>query len=217
MTDDKRAALWRYALATAVGVATLAVLVFTGATERFDQAAVTAATDVTRAYPGLREALVVLEELTRPVWLYAVATVVCVVAGWWARMPRRALAAWLTMMAIWGSAALLKLVVGRERPAVEDAVWDHGGLSFPSGHATNTTAMTLTLALLLWPVVGVLVRRLLVVGATLLVAVVVLDRVFLGVHYPSDVIAGVIFGGGLTLAGSRLWPSSEGRRGQSLA
>lgn len=194
------------ALVTVVSVATLAVLVRTRATERIDRAAVTAATDVTRAYPLLRESLIVLEELTRPIWLYALATVVCVVAGWRGRVPRRALAAWLTMMAIWGSAALLKLLVGRVRPTVSDAVWDHGGLSFPSGHATNTTAMTLGVTLLLWPLVGSLARRLLVVASLLLVVAVVLDRVFLGVHYPSDVLAGMLFGGGLMLAGSRLWP-----------
>lgn len=214
----------RYALATVVLVATLAALVLTGATERLDEAAVTAATDVTRAYPGLRAALIVLEEVTRPVWLYAVATVVCAVTAAWGRVPRRALAAWLTMMAIWGSAALLKLLVGRVRPTVTDAVWDHGGLSFPSGHATNTTAMTLGVTLLLWPLVGVAVRRLLVVTSLVLVTVVVLDRVFLGVHYPSDVVAGMVLGGGLMLAGSRLWPSTDtvtddggAQQGQSLA
>ena len=118
----------------------------------------------------------------------------------------RALAAWLTMMAVWGSAALLKLVVGRERPDVADAVWDHGGLSFPSGHATNATAMSLAVAVLLWPVVGATARRGLVLGAAALVTAAVLDRVLLGVHYPSDVLAGMLYGGGLVLAGSRLWP-----------
>ena len=219
MTVDRWAALRRYALLTVLLVATLAALVISGATDRLDRALVTAATDVTRAYPGLRDALILLEELTRPVWLYAVATAVCVVAAAWGRVPRRALAAWVTMMAVWGSASLLKLAVGRARPAVADPVWQHGGLSFPSGHATNTTAMTLGLALLLWPRAAPLTRRLLATGSTLLVVVVCLDRVFLGVHYPSDVIAGVVFGGGLVLAGSRLWPpdSAAPAAPQSLA
>jgi membrane-associated phospholipid phosphatase len=213
----------RYAVATLVAVVTLAVLVGTGGTERLDQAAVAAATDVTRAYPVLRDVLIAVEELTRPVWLYALATVVCIAVGRWGRAPRRAFAAWVTMMVVWGAAALLKLAVGRERPSVVDAVWSHSGLSFPSGHATNTTAMTLGVTLLLWPLAGTLARRLLVVGGLLLVTVVVLDRVFLGVHYPSDVVAGMAFGGGLMLAGSRLWPSGPVRSeesdpsGQSLA
>jgi undecaprenyl-diphosphatase len=111
------------------------------------------------------------------------------------------------MMVVWGAAALLKLVVGRERPVVADAVWDHGGLSFPSGHATNSAAMALGLTLLLWPLVGRRTRGLLVLGAILLVSLAVLDRVFLGVHYPSDVVAGMVFGGGLTYAASRSWPA----------
>jgi membrane-associated phospholipid phosphatase len=206
VTDHGRTAFWRYALATLVGFLTIAALVVAGAAQRLDQAAVDAATDVTRAYPWLREALVVVEEVTRPVWLYAVATAVCIVAGLLAGIWRRAAAAWLTMMAVWGTAALLKLVVGRERPTVVDAVWDHGGLSFPSGHATNSTAMTLAVLLMLAPLLGDRVRRALGVGAVVFVAVVVLHRVFLGVHYPSDVLAGVVLGGGLVLAGSRLWP-----------
>lgn len=196
----------RWALGTAVVVAALAALVLTGATARLDEGLVGAATDVTRAHPRLRAALIVAEELTRPVWLYAVATVGCLVTGWRARVPRRALAAWLTMMAIWGAAALLKVVLGRERPVVADAVWEHDGLSFPSGHATNSTAMALGLTVLLWPLVGLRTRRLLVLTSTVLVTVAVLDRVFLGVHYPSDVVAGVLFGGGLMYAASRVWP-----------
>ena len=207
MTDHGQAAAGRYALATLVGFLTIAVLVGTGATERFDQTVVDAATDVTRAYPWLRDALIVVEEVTRPVWLYAVATLVCIVAGWRAGIARRAAAAWVTMMAVWGTAALLKLVVGRERPTVADAVWEHGGLSFPSGHATNSTAMTVALLVMLAPVLSRPVHRGLTVAAVLFVGVVVLHRVFLGVHYPSDVVAGMVLGGGLVLAGSRLWPA----------
>jgi membrane-associated phospholipid phosphatase len=206
VTDRGPAAVGRYALATAVAFLTVTVLVATGATERADEWAVTAATDVTRAYPWLREALVVVEEVTRPIWLYAVATVICLVVAWRAGMWRRAAAAWATMMAVWALAALLKLVVGRQRPSLVDAVWEHGGLSFPSGHATNVTAMTLGLLLLLRPLLSDPVRRVLAAAACVLVAVVVLDRVFLGVHYPSDVVAGMVLGGGLVLAGSRVWP-----------
>lgn len=210
MTDHGRAALGRYA-ATVVGFLTIAVLVAIGATERVDQAAVTGATDVTRAYPWLRDALVVVEEVTRPVWLYAVATAICIVAGWRLGMWRRAAAAWLTMMGVWAAAALLKLVFGRERPSVVDAVWEHDGLSFPSGHATNSTAMALAVLLMLAPLLSDRARRALGVVAVAFVAVVVLHRVFLGVHYPSDVLAGVVLGGGLVLAGSRLWPPAAAR------
>jgi undecaprenyl-diphosphatase len=217
MTDHRQAALTRYALATVVGFLTIAVLVATGATQRFDEAAVTAATDVTRAYPWLLEVLVVIEEVTRPIWLYALATLICIVAGWRLGMWRRAGAAWLTMMAVWTIAALLKLVVGRERPSVVEAVWEHSGLSFPSGHATNSAAMTTAALLMLAPVLSQGVRRGLTVAAVVVVVVIVLDRVLLGVHYPSDVIAGVVLGCGLVLAGSRLWPAATTRAPSGVA
>lgn len=209
MTDHGRAAFGRYALATVAGFLTVAVLVEIGATDSLDQATVTAATDVTRAYPWLREALVVVEELTRPVWLYAVATLVCIVAAWGLGMRRRAAAAWVTMMAVWATAAVLKLVVGRDRPSVVDPVWEHDGLSLPSGHATNSAAMTTAVLILLAPILAVGLRRGLAAAMVLFVAVVAVHRVLLGVHYPSDVIAGMVLGAGLVLALSRLWPEAD--------
>lgn len=195
----------RDTLTTVVLVTTLAVLVLTGATESVDQAAVDAATGVTRER-DLVGALTLLEEITRPVWLYVFATIVCIVVGWRAAAPRRAAAAWVSMMFIWGLAALLKRLVDRERPTVVDAVWEGDGLSFPSGHATNITAMTVGLTLLLWPLVGRLERWLMGVMSAVLIVIVVLDRVFLGVHYPTDVVAGMILGGGLIAAAAQLWP-----------
>ena len=64
----------------------------------------------------------------------------------------------------------------------------------------------LGVALLLWPLVGRSERWLLVGVGVVLTVAVALDRVFLGVHYPSDVLAGVVFGGGFVAAASRLWP-----------
>lgn len=195
----------RDTLTTIVLVTTLTVLVLTGATQAWDQAAVDAATEVTRER-DLLGALTLLEGITRPVWLSAFATIVCLVVGWRAGIPLRAGAAWASMMLIWGGAALLKQLVDRDRPTVANAVWDRDGLSFPSGHASTMTAVTLGLMLLLWPLVGRLERWLMGVSATILIVIVVLDRVLLGVHYPSDVLAGMIFGGGLLLASSQIWP-----------
>lgn len=204
MTQSPGGAI-RDTLTTIVLVTTLAVLVLTGATQSWDQSAVDAATGVTRRN-DLLDALTLLEELTRPIWLYVIATIVCVIVGWRGGIPWRAFAAWASMMLIWGGAALLKQIVDRERPTAATVVWEHEGLSFPSGHATNITAMTLGLTLLVWPLVGRLERWLMGVTAAILIVIVVLDRVFLGVHYPTDVLAGMILGGGLIVAASQLWP-----------
>ena len=84
---------------------------------------------------------------------------------------------------------LLKSVVERVRPCVDLASCP-STTSFPSGHAVGAAAFWVTMAVLLLPVVGRRAWCLL-----LLAPVVALTRVLLGVHYPSDVVAGLIVGG----------------------
>ncbi len=90
----------------------------------------------------------------------------------------------------------VKLLVSRPRPPVEhlQAV---SGSSFPSGHATQASAFWFSLVLVL-PAAGASPRFTRVAGALALtlVLVVALSRVYLGVHYPADVLAGVLLGTG---------------------
>ena len=93
-------------------------------------------------------------------------------------------------------ADVAKALVSRPRPPVEhlQAV---GGSSFPSSHATQASAFWLSLVLAL-RAAGVR-RRVTVAGAAaaaLAAATVAWSRVYLGVHYPSDVVAGLALGSG---------------------
>jgi undecaprenyl-diphosphatase len=94
---------------------------------------------------------------------------------------------------------LTKALTSRPRPPVEhlQAVT---GTSFPSGHATQASAFWLSVVLVL-PATRVTPVALKVAGvlATTLVLGVAWSRVYLGVHYPSDVIAGVTLGSGWAL------------------
>jgi undecaprenyl-diphosphatase len=88
-----------------------------------------------------------------------------------------------------------KAIVARPRPPVHEleAV---SGTSFPSGHATEATAFFLVLAVVLVSGSPPHRVRLLVAGtAIVIVAAIAVSRVYLGVHYPTDVVAGILLGG----------------------
>ncbi|MEO5745101.1 MAG: phosphatase PAP2 family protein [Terracoccus sp.] len=173
-----------------------------------DDRLVSAATDITRDNPWLRTLLIGWQEATQPKWLYIVASVVCFVV--WRRhgSPKRTAWAFVTMMVAWNLQLVLKEVVQRARPKVADPIEHAPGFSFPSGHVANAAAIATTMAILLWPFLGRRGRAAMVGGGVVFVLFTCLDRVFLGVHYPSDTAAGVLFGVGLVTAsylGYRGW------------
>lgn len=84
----------------------------------------------------------------------------------------------------------LKHSFGRERPSVVDHLVDAGGLSFPSAHAFGGTSQYLAVALAFAPLIAPARLRPVVFGALLLGALISFSRVWLGVHYPSDVLGG---------------------------
>lgn len=100
-----------------------------------------------------------------------------------------------------GSALLpsvVKLIVARPRPTIEQL--SHlSSLSFPSEHTTQAAAICLTIAILLSKGLNRGWRVLAIVLAVVIALVVAWSRVYLGVHYPSDVAAGLLLGWGWAL------------------
>jgi len=82
-----------------------------------------------------------------------------------------------------------KHIFSRDRPALWDRIVDVGFYSFPSGHAMISTIVYGMLGYFMvkrfprW-------RGLIVLSAVLLIAAIGLSRLYLGVHWPTDVIAG---------------------------
>lgn len=107
-----------------------------------------------------------------------------------------------------------KLIVGRARPVFPDAIAHARGTSFPSGHSTGSAAFYLALAVVLLSVLTRPRRGLLLAMAVLVPLVVATTRVVLGVHYVSDVTAGLLIGWGWTAACTAFftaWRAEEGR------
>ncbi|GAA1435799.1 hypothetical protein GCM10009616_33890 [Microlunatus lacustris] len=186
-------------LGTPVWLLALAVRPGSGQLVALDQQAVRAATAVT-ARSGLADVLVVLQTVSQPVVLYLLAAVVAVREWRVTGSCRRSAWAFATMMVSWVAGAGFKLLVARPRPVVESPLAHAAGYAFPSGHALNVTVAATTLLVLQWPRLTPRRRRAGVAIAMLAVVVVGLDRVFLGVHFPSDVLAGVVLGGCLVTA-----------------
>jgi undecaprenyl-diphosphatase len=95
-----------------------------------------------------------------------------------------------------GATLLLKHLIKRRRPFVQNlkivAVYTAGSTSFPSGHASSSfaTATALSSAYPKWYVIA---------PAMLWAGSVSYSRMYLGVHYPTDVAAGAILGSGAAL------------------
>lgn len=180
------------ALAAALAFSLLAVLVQLGLTTPVDEAGLRAVlsvrspafTSVMLVFTTAGGALIVLP--------FALAF------GAWLRTFRGGTTAAfyiVTGLTGWGMHALLKLVFGRARPTLIPRLHGAGWVSFPSGHAmTSTVIFGLAMVVATERSRGSRSSRAIIAAGCLVIAGVALSRVYLGVHYPSDVLAGVLGG-----------------------
>ncbi len=176
----------------------LAVLISADLTDAFDQAII----DALRS-PMIHDLLFPLRAITElgSTWAVIVAAVVAfafaAAIGPW----RHGLIAAITILLASILNAVLKVAIRRERPELLDPLIVERGFSFPSGHSA--------LGMVAYGILAVLVSRsrlprpwrtAIVIGLGALVALIGISRVWLGVHFPTDVIAGWVAGGVIVLA-----------------
>jgi undecaprenyl-diphosphatase len=131
------------------------------------------------------------------IWLFGLAGLVWLIAA-----GKRAEAGGIAVSLIGSSVidGLLKSWIARPRPDLVPHLVQVTNASFPSGHAMIASAVYLTLALMLaegmprdgWR--GRAARVAVVAFFSLLAVLIGMSRVYLGVHWPSDVLAGWCFG-----------------------
>ncbi len=93
-------------------------------------------------------------------------------------------------VSIIGSALLnlgAKHLFARQRPTLWESIAPESSFSFPSGHAMGTMTLAVVLILLAWQTRWRWPVAVLTAGFAVLVG---LSRIYLGVHYPSDILAG---------------------------
>ena len=103
---------------------------------------------------------------------------------------RRLREATFAAVALGGSALLnmgTKLVFARERPSLWESITPELTYSFPSGHAMGSATLACVLFLLAWHTRWRWAAAVLLPPAVVLVG---FSRIYLGVHYPSDILAG---------------------------
>jgi len=172
--------------------AELAKLVSRGYTQPFDEAVLRWMQR--HQTPWLEGAMVEVTMLGT--WIVVATTVSVAALFLW--LTRHKYSAALLLVATAGGIGLNNILkVGFERPRPHVFEWGThaSSWSFPSGHAMSATVVYVTVAYLAARLQKTHWARLATLAiAGLIVAIICFSRLYLGVHYPSDVVAGVIIG-----------------------
>ena len=120
-----------------------------------------------------------------------------VVALLFLRLRREAVLLALTVVLAWVVEFAIKVAVGRPRPEIVPHLTDAGGASFPSGHSFNSAVVFIAVALAFATMSTRQSVRITIIGSAIVLSLLVAwSRVWLGVHFPSDVTAGWLGGAG---------------------
>ena len=193
----------------------LAVAVGAGVTDPFDAAIIELVRS--EALRGLLAPLRWVTELGSTVAVTVVAVLVLVVGVLLGKGRAGAIGALVIGGASIGN-TLLKLTTARARPDLLDAIVQEHGFSFPSGHSMlGMVAYGILAVMVARSALPSAARRGIGVALGLLIALIGLSRIWLGVHYPTDVLAGWTAGGVLVVVYAAITTSASTARGAEVA
>lgn len=114
-------------------------------------------------------------------------TIIAAGSHWLTRHRKAALMVIISVLGALIINLTLKGIFQRERPDFWDHFVQESGYSFPSGHAMASAALAISLIFLLWRTKA---RWWVFAGGATYMTLVGVSRMYLGVHYPTDIIAG---------------------------
>ena len=122
------------------------------------------------------------------------------------RRRRMRLAAWVmaAVVLVAPLTTLLKEYFGRVRPDFDEGGARYETLSYPSGHSSGVTTLVVVGLIVAWPLLSPAARRAWLAAGCALILLVGLTRIWLGVHYLSDVVGGWSLGLSWTLLSALL-------------
>ncbi len=166
----------------------LAVIVGSGVTNALDSSILLAINSLSS--PWLNTFFVAFTELGGVI----VVSVVAIILVLLFLTKRNYIRALLIAVGIGGVAAmnlLLKSIFERARPDLWDWIVTETHTSFPSGHATASMALALCIVYLLWNTKW---RKATIIAASVYLLLIGFSRLYLGVHFPTDILGGWLLG-----------------------
>ncbi|NMM82924.1 hypothetical protein B2J88_00825 [Rhodococcus sp. SRB_17] len=171
---------------------------------------------------GLNHVAVAVTDLGSPIATAVLGIAAGAFLSWRARSVIPGIAVIGTVGAAAVASTVLKAIVGRERPPTATQVLLETDHSFPSGHVTGTAALIGIIVLVVATQYTPAVKRLLMLLTVVVTVIVALTRVYLGVHWLTDVIAGAVLatlavtiGGAVFHFLNSRWPARHGALAES--
>jgi undecaprenyl-diphosphatase len=162
-------------------------------------------------HPAVTTTMQVWTDVCEP-WTFR--AILAAVAVWlcWRRQPWAA--AWVAATAIISGVveSALKASLGRMRPQWTHPLATATGGSYPSGHALTSAMACAVLLILAWPTASRATRQVLTVAAATIPLITGFTRLYLGVHFLSDVVGGWLIAAIVVAATAQAFSGVRARR-----
>ncbi|MUM18828.1 phosphatase PAP2 family protein [Mycobacterium sp. CBMA271] len=166
--------------------------------------------------PWLTSVALAITNAGSPIAVALLAAGMCAAVSWWTRSLWPALVVGVTVAGAAIASAALKVVVGAHRPPERVQLTPESDYSFPSGHVTGTVALLGIFAVITATYGSAAVRLCWAVTTASVAVIMAMTRLYLGVHWLTEVLGGLVLGSLAVLVGRRIWLARDNRRAAGI-